>query len=139
MQHHKIRLKDFRNRASQQTFQTHQLVIHSEVVFFFLFLFFFFLSLGFFHEHSQFTGQQGKREGLYLTPLKNFHPLHRHLDISRAITVGSYSSYCSQAVLALWYSGYHFSQLHSTKPELRFSTGSKSAHGVFEIHDGEDL
>ena len=38
----------------------------------------------FFHEHSQFTGQQGKGEGIYLTPLYHFHLLHRHLDISRA-------------------------------------------------------
>ena len=30
-------------------------------------------------------------------------------------------------------------QLHSTKPELRFCTGSNPAHGVSEIHDGEDL
>ena len=30
-------------------------------------------------------------------------------------------------------------QLHSTKPELRFCAGSNPAHGVSEIHDGEDL
>ena len=40
----------------------------------------------FFHEHSRFTGQQGKGEGICLAPLYHFHPLHRHLDISRAIT-----------------------------------------------------
>ena len=40
----------------------------------------------FFHEHSLFTGQQGKGEGICLTRLYHFHPLHRHLDISRAIT-----------------------------------------------------
>ena len=40
----------------------------------------------FFHAHSRFTGQQGKGEGIYLTPLYQFHPLHRHLEISRAIT-----------------------------------------------------
>ena len=52
--------------------------------------FFFFFSIWvFFHEHSQFTGQQGKGEGIYLTPLYHFHPLHRHLDISRAITAES--------------------------------------------------
>ena len=39
----------------------------------------------FFHKHSRFTGQQGKGESIYLTPLYHFHPLHRHLDISRAI------------------------------------------------------
>ena len=43
----------------------------------------------FFHDHSQFTGLQGKREGIYLTPHYHFHPLHRHLDISRAITAES--------------------------------------------------
>ena len=30
-------------------------------------------------------------------------------------------------------------QLHSTKPELRFSAGSKAAHGVLEICHGENL
>ena len=30
-------------------------------------------------------------------------------------------------------------QLHSTKPELRFCTGSNPAHGMSEIRDGEDL
>ena len=30
-------------------------------------------------------------------------------------------------------------QLHSTKPELRFCTGSNPARGVSEIRDGEDL
>ena len=30
-------------------------------------------------------------------------------------------------------------QLHSTKPELRFGTGSNPLHGVLEIRDGEDL
>ena len=38
-----------------------------------------------FHEHSRITGLQGKREGISLTPHYHFHPLHRHLDISRAI------------------------------------------------------
>ena len=40
----------------------------------------------FFHEHSRFIGQQGKGEGICLTPLYHFHPVHRHLDISLAIT-----------------------------------------------------
>ena len=42
-----------------------------------------------FHEHSRFTGQQEKGEAISLTSLYHFHPLHRHLDISRAITAGS--------------------------------------------------
>ena len=51
--------------------------------------FFFLFIWVFFHEHSRFTRQQGKGEGIYLTPLYHFHPLHRHLDISRAITAES--------------------------------------------------
>ena len=43
----------------------------------------------FFHEHSRITGLQGKREGISLTPHYHFHPLHRHLDISQAITAES--------------------------------------------------
>ena len=46
---------------------------------------FFFSILVFFPEHSGFTWQQGKGEGIYLTPLYHFHPLHRHLDVSRVI------------------------------------------------------
>ena len=44
-----------------------------EVVFFCIWVFF--------HEHSQFTGQQGKGEAISLSPLYHFHLLHRHLDI----------------------------------------------------------
>ena len=41
----------------------------------------------FFHEHSRIIGLQGKgEEGISLTPHYHFHPLHRHLDINRAIT-----------------------------------------------------
>ena len=43
----------------------------------------------FFHEHSRFTRQQGKVEAISLTPLYYFHPLHRHLDISRVIAAES--------------------------------------------------
>ena len=46
------------------------------------FLFFFSIRV-FFHEHSRFKGQQGKREVISLTPLYHFHTLHRHLDIRR--------------------------------------------------------
>ena len=48
--------------------------------------YFFFSIWVFFHAYSRFTGQQGKRQGIYLTPLYHFHPLYRHLDIRRAIT-----------------------------------------------------
>ena len=43
----------------------------------------------FFHEHSRITELQGKAKGISLTPYYHFHPLHRHLDISRAITAES--------------------------------------------------
>ena len=53
------------------------------------FLCFFFIWV-FFHEHSWITGLQRKRGGggggISLTPHYHFHPLQRHLDISRAIT-----------------------------------------------------
>ena len=52
-------------------------------------IFFFFSIWVFFHEHSRFARQQGKGEGIYLTPLYHFHPLHGHLDISRAIAAES--------------------------------------------------
>ena len=52
--------------------------------------FFFYFSIWvFFHDHSRITGLQGKGEGISLTPHYHFHPLHRHLDISRAITAES--------------------------------------------------
>ena len=51
--------------------------------------FFFFLSGFFFHEHSRITELQGKGEGISLTPHYHFHPLHRQLDISRAIAAES--------------------------------------------------
>ena len=55
--------------------------------------FFFFLYLGWvsFHNHSRITVLQGKGEDISLTPHYHFHPLHRHLDISRAITAESSS------------------------------------------------
>ena len=37
----------------------------------------------FFHEHSRFTGQQGKGEAISLTSFYHFLLLYRHLDISR--------------------------------------------------------
>ena len=50
---------------------------------------FFFSMWVFFHEHSRITGLEGKGEGVSLTPHYHFDPLHRHLDISRAITAES--------------------------------------------------
>ena len=43
----------------------------------------------FFHVHSRFTGQQGKGEAIYLTPLYRFHSFHRHLNINWVITAES--------------------------------------------------
>ena len=57
-----------------------------EVYFFYFIIFFIWV---FFREHSRITGLQGKGEGISLTPHCHFHPLHRHLDISRAITAES--------------------------------------------------
>ena len=41
------------------------------------------------HTHSQFTGLQGKGESISLTPLYHFHPFHRYLEVSRAVTAES--------------------------------------------------
>ena len=62
---------------------------HTQKVFF-VFCFCFFFSIWvFFYEHSQITGLQRKGEHISLTPHYHFHQLHRHLDISRAITAES--------------------------------------------------
>ena len=50
---------------------------------------FFFSIWVFFHEHSRITGLQGKGGGIFLTPHYQFHPLYRHLVISREIAAGS--------------------------------------------------
>ena len=55
-------------------------------IYIYIYIFFY---LVFFHEHSRITGLQGKGEGISLTPHYHFHPIHRHLDISRAITAES--------------------------------------------------
>ena len=39
-----------------------------------------------FHENSRITGLQGKRGNTSLAPHYHFHPLYRHLDMSRTIT-----------------------------------------------------
>ena len=43
----------------------------------------------FFHEHSRITGLQGEGEDIPSTPYYHFYPLHRYLEISRAITTES--------------------------------------------------
>ena len=63
--------------------------------------FFFFSIWVFFHEHSRFTWQQGKVEGIYLTPLYHFHPLHNHLEISRVIIAESSPLHIASIVAGL--------------------------------------
>ena len=43
----------------------------------------------FFHEYSQFTGQQVKREAASLYSFYHFQPLHRHCDISWVVAAES--------------------------------------------------
>ena len=45
----------------------------------------------FFHNHSRIKELQGKGKGISLTPYYDFCQLHRHLDISQAITAESSS------------------------------------------------
>ena len=82
---------------------------------FFYFYFYYFSTWVFFHEHSRFTGQQRKGEGIYLTPLYHFHPLHRHLDISRAITAES-SPLCRE--LTCFFYGAPFYRIKCSKSFL---------------------
>ena len=87
------------------------LVINSQVkatsitVVFLFFLFFLFIWV-FFHELSQITGLQGKGESISLTPHYHFQPLHRHLDISRAITAEVsplHIASCRSRTRSLWF------------------------------------
>ena len=64
------------------------LIALSELLCVIIYLFFFSV-WDFFHKHSRLTGLQGKGENISLTPRYHFHPLRRHLDISRAITAES--------------------------------------------------
>ena len=52
-------------------------------------IFFFFSIWDFFKNHSRITILQEKEEGISLIAQYHFHPLHRELDISRAITTES--------------------------------------------------
>ena len=73
-----------------------------------LFFFSFFSIWVFF---SRVTGQQGKGDGIYSTPLYHFHPLHRHLDISRAVTAESSPLHIANSWTWTW--------------NLRFSSASR--------------
>ena len=68
--------------------------------FFLLFLwdFFVFFSIWvFFHKLSRITVLQGKGEDISLTPHYHFHPLHRHLDVSRMIIAESSPPYIASS------------------------------------------
>ena len=53
-------------------------------------IYIYFVSIGVFsHDHSRIAGLQGKGEDISVTPHYHFHLLHKHLDISRAITAES--------------------------------------------------
>ena len=74
----------------------------------------------FFHEHSRFTGQQGRGEVISLTPLYHFHLLHRHLDISWVITAES--------------SPLHIARSHTQTGNLWFPSASKEKDCSVSIH-----
>ena len=56
-------------------------------IYIYIYIYFFIRVL--FHEHSRITGLQRKGEGISLSPSNHFHPLHRHLEISRTVTAES--------------------------------------------------
>ena len=57
-------------RALQKESKEAKMFICSHVQFFSIWVFF--------HEHSQFTGQDGKEEAISSTHLYHFYPVHRH-------------------------------------------------------------
>ena len=71
-------LKFLKRNGVQLLFTDHHIIVTKTA--------FFFSIAAFFHDHTRITGLQGKGERISLTPHYHFHPLHRHLDISRAIT-----------------------------------------------------
>ena len=67
----------------KQTYLTVQLTIWMPESYLIMSISGYFFSIRvFFHKHSRITGQQGKWEGISLTPHYHFYPLHRHWDIS---------------------------------------------------------
>ena len=62
---------------------------HLSVLFQFVWLHIFFFYLGFLSRTFTNHRTAGEGEGISLTPHYHFHPLHRHLDISWAITAES--------------------------------------------------
>ena len=91
------------------------------------FFFFFFSTWVFFHEHSRITELQGKAEGIPLTPHYHFHPLHRHLDITRTITAESSllhiaSSRTRAAWTVSWEAGFFFEATGEDLPVLCYTS-----------------
>ena len=81
----------------------------------------------FFHNHSRITGLLGKGEGISLTPHDHFHPFHRHLGISRAITAESSPLHISSRRTRtenLWFSS------ASWDPKFLVFSGSWQLHSV---------
>ena len=70
-------------------------------------IYIFLSEFSFFHDHSRITGLHRKGEDISLTPHYYFHPLHRHLHISRTITAGSSSQHIGSSRTRtgkLWFS-----------------------------------
>ena len=63
---------------------------------------FFFSIWVFFHQFSRITGLQRKGKEISLTPHYHFHQLHRHLDISRAITAESLPLHIATSRTWVW-------------------------------------
>ena len=81
----------YRTTTSGSCFCRFDKVANCSVLGICLLCFFLFFSMWvFFHKHSLITGLQGKGEGIYLSSHLYFHPLHRHLEISRGITAGGW-------------------------------------------------
>ena len=74
----------------------------------FVFVFLFFFYVGFLSRTFTNHRTAGEGEGISLTPHYHFHRLHRHLDISRAITAESlplHIASCQTRTGNLWFPG----------------------------------
>ena len=78
--------KEYWKRIGQWHFLQIPVFLGDTLVYFFLFFFPFFSFWVFFHDHSQITGVKMKGEGISLSAHYHFHLVHRHFDISQAIT-----------------------------------------------------
>ena len=93
----------------------------------------FFLSGVFLHEQSRVSGKQRKEEAISLTPLYHFHPLLRHLGISRVTAAeGSPLHMTSSRTRAgnLWFpSASHESLSYVLLKGLRFNGRALKVYG----------